>query len=287
MKQTKQRGSGWSIKLALWVNKNFGYITLFILLYPISFIYFIKAHNVRKSLKLYYKRIGVPFTQLKYFTHLRKFAIVTTDRFIAKIDRSTYAINIDEQQAMEDVKDGAIILFSHFGGWSATLEFLKGTSLHVNVVMQEVIKDDIKKVEFDLLKNSKQNNISIIDISKNSTLDVSIKIARALSNKEIVAMMGDRANSVKRSIELPFFGKNAKFNKTPFELAKKANLPIVAFFIIYKKPRVYEIKHILIKSDKSVEKMAMKYVASYEQIVRETPDQWFNLYDFWEESSSK
>lgn len=286
MNKTKQRGSAWSIKLAVWFYKLFGYMPFFILLYPITFVYYIKATNVRKALKLYYKQIDTPFSEWKYFEHLRRFAIVMTDRFISKIDSSSYKLIIDDKKmAIDEIKNGAVILFSHFGGWSVMLELLKDINIKINVVMQEAIKKEIKDVEDSLINasNDKYKNeyVNIIDLSKNSLLDVSMSIANALSNKEIIAMMGDRVNNPKRVVEVPFFGENIKFNKTPFELAQKSKLPLVVYFVFYKKPRVYELKHFTIKPTKDIYDLVRQYAIIYENAVKSAPNQWFNLYDFW------
>jgi predicted LPLAT superfamily acyltransferase len=283
VRETKQRGSGWSIRLALWAYRCFGYWPFFILLYPIAFVYYVKASNVRHALKLYYKQIGVKYTQWRYFTHLRKFAIVMTDRFVSKCDIDAYTIIADKEKIQEYIKEGAIMLLSHFGGWSVALEPLKNTNLHINIIMQEVIKEEIKAIEIDLSKKATQSNVCILDLANTTPLSASIKIAQALANKEIVAMMGDRANNPKHAIKAKFFDALAEFNKTPFELAKKTNLPIIMVFITYIKPRTYEINYINLKPGLSVEKMLEAYIQEYESVIRKAPDQWFNLYDFWGE----
>lgn len=282
MQRTKQRGSGRVIRLALWFYRVFGYFPFFLLLYPITFIYYIKAANVRRALKLYYKQIGVKYTSLRYFEHLRKFAVVMTDRFISKCDPQSYSIIIDKQEAIKQMQEGAIMLFSHFGGWSVTAEFLQETDLHVTVIMKEIIKSDIKAVEAKLCSNTA--NVKIVDLMNTSVVDASVIIAKALLNKEIVTMMGDRADNPKHAIKTEFFGRKAEFNKTPFEISKKSKLPIIVFFSTYVKPRVYKIDFLKIDSEESIENMLKHYTKAYEEIVKKAPDQWFNLYNFWEEN---
>jgi predicted LPLAT superfamily acyltransferase len=282
VQKTKQRGSGRVIRLALWFYRTFGYFSFFILLYPITFIYYIKAANVKRALKLYYKQIGVKYTRWRYFEHLRKFAVVMTDRFISKCDPQSYSIIIDRQEAIKHVKDGAIMIFSHFGGWSVAAEFSQETNLRVTVIMKEVIKSDIKAVEAKLCQNT--TNVKIVDLTQTSVIDASVIIAKAILNKEIIAMMGDRANNPKHAIKAEFFGREAEFNKTPFEISKKSKLPIVVFFSTYIKPRVYKADFLKINPEESIEDMLKQYTKAYEDIIKKNPDQWFNLYDFWAES---
>ncbi|MDR2100666.1 MAG: lysophospholipid acyltransferase family protein [Campylobacteraceae bacterium] len=283
---TKQRGSGWSIRLALWVYKNFGYKTLFVLLYPITFIYYLKAQNTRKALKLYYKKIGIKYTQWRYFEHLRKFAVVMTDRFITKCDPSLYHLIEDRQTLVKELKKGCVLLFSHFGGWSVVPSLLIIDNLKVHIIMQEVIKEDIKVIE-ENLRNNQKTNVHILDLAHISKLESSIKIAEALMEKEVVSMMGDRANNPKHTISVDFFGSLAEFNKTPFEIAQKADVPLMAFFVTYVKARTYKLEYVKIKVNENIENMVEEYAKAYERIIRAAPDQWFNLYDFWKEGALK
>ncbi|MDR0762085.1 MAG: lysophospholipid acyltransferase family protein [Campylobacteraceae bacterium] len=283
---TKQRGSGWSIRLALWFYGCFGYMPFFILLYPITFIYYFKASNVRRALKLYYKKIGIKYTQRRYFEHLRKFAIVMTDRFVTKCDSSKYTLIVENKESIvKEIRKGGVILFSHFGGWSVTPSFFKESDLRINIIMQEAIKEDIKVVEKKLIKT--RENIRVLDLAHTSKLDASIKIAEALLDKEIISMMGDRANNPKHAIMVDFFGSPAEFNKTPFEIALKAEVPIMAFFIIYVKPCVYKLECARLNQSKDIEKTVKEYVQAYENVICRYPNQWFNLYDFWKDEELK
>ncbi|MDR1615336.1 MAG: lysophospholipid acyltransferase family protein [Campylobacteraceae bacterium] len=281
---TKQRGSGWSIRLALWIYSHFGYMTFFVLLYPITFLYYLKASNTRCALKLYYRKIGIKYTQWRYFEHLRKFAVVMTDRFITKCDASPYKLIVDRDNVVKELKEGGVILFSHFGGWSVLPELLKVDDLRVNVIMQEVIKEDIKVIEKEISAGN-QTNVHILDLAHVSKLEASIKIAEALIQKEAVSMMGDRANNLKHAISVDFFGSPAEFNKTPFEIAQKAQVPIRAFFITYVKAHTYKLEYVKIKISENIEDMVKEYAKAYEKVICAAPDQWFNLYDFWKEEA--
>ncbi|MDR2081238.1 MAG: lysophospholipid acyltransferase family protein [Campylobacteraceae bacterium] len=281
---TKQRGSGWSIRLALWVYDCFGYMPFFILLYPITFIYYLKASNTRRALKLYYKKIGVKYTQRRYFEHLRKFAVVMTDRFITKCNPCAYNLIEDRENLIMELRKGGVILFSHFGGWSVVPSLLVVDNLKVNIIMQEVMKEDIKSIE-NRLRATQKTNVHILDLAHVSKLEASIKIAEALMEKEIVSMMGDRANNPKHTISVDFFGSPAEFNKTPFEIAQKAKVPLIAFFITYIKKQTYKLEHVKIKLSSDIEDMVKEYAKAYEKVIRRAPDQWFNLYDFWKEEA--
>lgn len=282
--QTKQRGSGWSISLVFKLYKIFGYHFIYYLMYPVTFFYFLFASNVKKSLKIYYKNIDIKFTNKIYFKHLLIFAICMVDRFISKYDPKSYTFEYDNIDIPTKIlNSGTILLYSHFGGWAASSNSSHVTN-KLNIVMQEILLKDIKKIEDSL---EVTNNINIIDLNQ-GMISVSVQIANALINDEIVAIMADRASNEKSEISCDFFNKNASFNKNPFQIAYKTDKPILVYFIVLIEIQKYKIEYFVINLDKTkteIEaiKIALKkYTKEYENIIKKYPNQWFNFYDFWE-----
>jgi len=284
--KTKQRGSGWSIGAVFSLYKIFGYRFIYILMYPVTFFYFLFASNVKESLKEYYSIIGKPFSNAIYFEHLRIFAICMVDRFITKLTKEEYFFENESKKTMSNLlEEGCIVLHSHYGGWAASANNdTKDILNKVNVVMQEALLESIKDIE-----NSKESeeNLNIIDL-KRGGVAVSIEIANALINNEIVAIMGDRASNKRAEIEMDFFGKKANFNKNPFQIAYKLNKPILVYFVVFISMKKYKIEYIKIELNKDVpEKEAVleamqRYISLYEKILINNPNQWFNFYKFWE-----
>jgi len=283
--KTEQRGSGWSIKLVFTLYKILGYRFIYILMYPVTFFYFLFAPKVKRSLDDYYTIIGKPFSNKIYFEHLRIFAVCMVDRFITKLTDEKYDFNYESKEKMSALlEEGCIVLHSHYGGWAASANNdTKDINNRVNIVMQEALLDSIKDIE-----NSKEleNNLNIIDLNKGG-IAVSVEIANALMNNEIVAIMGDRASNEKGEIEMDFFGKEASFNKNPFQIAYKTNKPILVYFIVFKSMKTYSVEYTKIELDKTVEeKVAVEqamniYINMYENTIRNHPNQWFNFYNFW------
>ncbi|RXI36542.1 lipid A biosynthesis acyltransferase, partial [Arcobacter cloacae] len=110
----------------------------------------------------------------------------------------------------------------HFGGWAASTN-ASHVNNKLNIVMQEVLLEGIKKIEDSL---PVKESINIIDLNK-GTIRVSVEIANALMNNEIVAIMGDRASNKKAEIEIDFFKRKANFNKNPFAIAYKTDKTIL------------------------------------------------------------
>ena len=282
----KQRGSAFSIKLAFTLYKYFGYNFIYYFIYLITAFYFLFATNVKDALKIYYKKQGIPFSSLFYYQHLRMFAITMVDRFISKYDPDSYMFmyeNKDELRKKLNAK--TILLFSHFGGWSSAANKAI-TNNTINIVMQEVMTQGIKDIENSI--PNKKDNLNIIDLNQGA-IKVSIDIANALSNNEVIALMADRASNKKNIHKSDFFNKKGLFNENPFKIAYKTKTPMLMYFVIYKKKQCYEVKVLELEFDYTLkEKDAIKkainnYALSFEEVLKQHPKQWFNFYNFWSE----
>lgn len=284
--KTKQRGSAWSIKLVFNLYKIFGYNFIYYLMYPITFFYFIFATNVKEALKKYYRNMGIEFNNYIYFTHLRYFAICMVDRFISKVSPQSYKFEYENKKELtEYLEKGIILLLSHYGGW-ATASNAPHVNKPINVVMQEVLLEGIKDIENSIEKQNHQ--VNIIDLNEGG-ISCSIKIAQALMNNEVVAIMADRANDEKYNKKMTFFNKSASFNKNPFQIAYKTKKPLLAFFISNIKKQTYFVNHLKIELDfslneqEAIEKAMNEYTNKFEKILKIYPNQWFNFYNFWGE----
>lgn len=283
MNQTKQRGSGWSIKLVFNLYRLFGYKFIYYLMYPVTLFYFFVSANVKSSLKIYYKHLGIPFTNSLYYEHLRIFAVTMVDRFITKVDPQSYEFIYDDSETpLEIFKNATILVQSHFGGWASSSNVSR-TSNTINIVMQEALMDSIKSIEESLEIKS---NISIIDLNK-GPIAVSIAIANALMEDEVVGMMGDRASNDKANMRIEFLGASAKFNKNPFQIAYKMDKPILIYFVLYIGMQKYKIEYVQITMNQNrTESEALNealslYVEKYEDVIKRYPNQWLNFFDFW------
>jgi len=282
--ETKQRGSGWSIGFAIWLYRALGYKTLYYFMYPTAFFYFVVAGNVKEALRDYYEQIDVEFNNRVYYEHLRVFAICLVDRFISKIDPQDYSFTYENMDLPKKIlSSGSLMLHSHFGGWASS-----SSGVHVenkiNIVMQETMLDGIKKIENSM---GQESQLQVIDVNKGA-IHVSVAIANALMNDEVVAIMADRASSTNAELEVPFFNKMAYFNKNPFQVAYKIDKPIIAYFILLVGMQHYKVEYVHIEMDRTkkeseaVEEAVMTYVKKYEELIKQYPNQWFNLYKFWE-----
>jgi predicted LPLAT superfamily acyltransferase len=229
--------------------------------------------------------VGIPFTLGTYFTHLRIFAVCLVDRFISRINPNIYRYSYSNYEELNTLlEEGGILLMSHYGGWAVSSNSAH-TNNKIHIVMKEVILEGIKKIENSLMP-SKQN-ITVIDLA-NSDLSVSIQIANALLEKELVAIMADRINHDKYKVALPFLGQMAYFNKNPFQIAYSSQKNLIAFFVVFTQMNTYKVIHkkiildFSLSKEDTIKKAMQEYVFLYETLLQEHPLQWFNFYNFWE-----
>jgi len=205
------------------------------------------------------------------------------DRFITKADPRSYKFIYDDpDRPLEIFSNATILLLSHFGGWAASSNSSRSSNT-MNIVMQEAMKDSIKTIEDSLDYKDTQK---IIDLNK-GPIAVSISIANALMENEVVAIMGDRASNPNATIKSEFLGEDAYFNKNPFQIAYKMKVPMVAYFVMLTGFQTYKIEFIEInvdsekKADEAIKEAVGLYVQKYEEVIRRYPNQWLNFYDFW------
>ena len=252
-------------------------------MYPVSFFYFVFDSNTKEPLRDYYSRMGLSFNSYTHFHHLRIFAITMVDRFITKVAPQDYTfVDNTDKNDLKVFDTATILLLSHFGGWSASTNTTHSKNM-VNIVMQETMKDGIKEIETEL---GFKSTVNVIDINKGA-IAVSIAIANALMQDEIVAIMGDRALNKSGTTLVKFLGEDAYFNKNPFQIAYKMKKPLVAYFIVLTGIQSYEKILLKIpmdydkKMDIAIDDAMIIYVKKYEELLAQYPEQWLNFYDFW------
>ena len=213
---TIQRGSGWSIRLVFFLYRLFGYGFVYYLMYPVTFFYFLVASNVKIALKDYYQTLGKPFNAWVYFHHLRHFAVCMCDRFISRVAFKDYVFDAgeEEEELMQLLREGCVLLLSHFGGWAAAGNCFREQK--VSVVMQEALLDEIKKIEEAL--PCPNPNLTVIDLARGGAF-ASMEAVSVLLRKEVLAMMADRATKEEYCAQIPFFNKESNFNRNPCYVA--------------------------------------------------------------------
>ena len=124
--------------------------------------------------------------------------------------------------------------------------------------------------------------------------DTMLKVSECLGRGEIVGFLGDRPLRGARVQACDFLGAPAEFPLGPLLIAGTVGAPVVTFFGLYGGAARYEVILEELSEASAVAKDAReawarrrlaRYVERLEHYARRSPYNWFNFYDYWNETS--
>ncbi len=276
----KQYGSGFGHKTILFFYNLLGYKFVSFILNFVVFYYVLFTPSVKKSLQSYYDHLGLELTYRVYFKHIKLFALSIFDRFVSRMKPDELSFERENREAFLSLQEGGIVLLSHIGGWATAAHSMKADIPPMNVVMHEVTRGTINKVENSTQRHN-ETKVKIIDLNQGA-IAANIQIANALMNKEVIAMMADRITDPKKVVDVEFLGSKVQINKNPFDIAYRFKKMIVVAFVILLEEKHYKLVfENIIVDEKSLENLAQEYMDILSKIIRKYPNQWYNFYDFF------
>ncbi len=190
----------------------------------------------------------------------------------------------DKYQKLEEGESGFVILSAHVGCYEAAGYTLTAHNKTFNALVYagetETVMQNRKRI-FDI------HHINMIPIRED--MSHIFAMSNALSDGDIVSIPGDRIFGSPRHISCDFLGRKADFPLGPFALAVQRDVPVIAVNVMKVKPLKYKvyIENLYPEGKNIREKassLAHQYVANLEKTIREYPLQWYNYYEFWNES---
>ncbi|HKQ30137.1 MAG TPA: hypothetical protein VJS66_02530, partial [Burkholderiales bacterium] len=120
-------------------------------------------------------------------------------------------------------------------------------------------------------------------------VDSLITAKERLDRGEVIGILGDRAVSEERFVEVRFFGEQAAFPAGPFITAAVLKVPVVLFFCLYRGGNRYELYFepfadqvtLNRRNPDELQHWMQRYAERLEHYCRLEPYNWFNFYDFW------
>lgn len=194
-------------------------------------------------------------------------------------------------EALERGK-GAICVTPHLGNWEMGGLLFSFRGGRLNVLTLDESDLNTKSYREEMRRRAGIKNI-YIDPKDDSPM-AAIDAVRALKRNEIVAMLGDRAETQK-TMTFDFFGRKTPFPIGVAILSMATGAPVLPVFVVLEKSRKYrgiiecpiffdahgrEDREVVIR--RGMETLIKKFEAYIEKY----PDQWYNFYSYWEEKSS-
>lgn len=289
----KTKGGLTGYKIFVFLLKNFGLNTAYILLFFVAFWFVIFSRKASKS-QYYLFRKRLKFNFFKSIISIYKNSFVFGQILIDKVaimsgmihKFSTEHTNAEVIENMVKYKTGGILVNAHIGSWQIAGQLLERYGGKIYILMVDSENEKIK----NLLSSAEgKNRIEIIPLKEDGSH--LLKIKDVLMNKGILAMHADRFLKDADTIETEFLGEKAKFASGPFHLAAKYGVPIsfaTAFrekkrhyhFIVLKTVNVNYPGNIKKRKEEIYEKSKI-YIKELEKMLKNYPVQWFNFYNFW------
>ncbi|MGD0583270.1 MAG: acyltransferase [Bacteroidales bacterium] len=289
----KTRGGLTGYKIFIRVLKFSGIKTSYVLLRFVVLYYFIFYPRSFKCIFSFYrKRLKFGFFPSVIFVYRNYFALgmVLLDKIAIMAGLNTkFEFDFEGEEflsQMVEKKTGGLLISAHVGNFEMAAFMFKRLNTTVNIIMYDAEHEKVK----DYLSSVIKRNFNVIVIKEDNSHIYELN--KALSEKQIVCIHGDRFLKGSKTMTCDFLGGKAEFPSGPFYLALKYNVPVSFVFAMKRdrnsyhfsatRPEYYNQQGNQILRDKMILSLIVKYTARLEEILRNYPAQWFNYYNFWE-----
>ena len=247
-----------------------------------------------RDITLYFKNRhglkGLRLWRAVWINHYRMMQVVI-DKFAAYGGRK-FKFELEGNEAfrvLENKPDGFILLSSHIGN-SELVGFSLGSSKKKLSAL--VYAGESPTVMENRRRLLEEHNIEMIKVD--NTLDHLYAMNAALANGNIVGMPADRIIGSQKTFSTTFLGTETQFPLGPFATAVQRGVEAVAIFMMKEGTSKYRLivkpigltqneKDTLSRRD-MMNLMGQKFAQVLEGVVSRYPHQWFNYYDFWNET---
>jgi predicted LPLAT superfamily acyltransferase len=268
----------------------FGLRPAYLLLVFVALYYTVKEKAAGRAIRDFRSRLGTKTSFWDLYRHFFSFGTSLIDRYAFLIGKQNLFSfeTVREDLILSAIAEnkGAILLGSHIGNWELAGNLLSDRiKADIYYVMVDAEKNDVRSVSSAALS---RRRITPIPVGDNG-LELVLAVRNALKGNGLVCMLGDRMVGNKGESH-NFLGKDVQFPAGPFVIAASTGAPIIPIVVTKRGLSTYVFKAYApmrfdgvtgANRDKYVFTAMERYVGILEQIVKESPLQWFNFYDFW------
>jgi len=301
-----ERGGTQGLKILFGTYKIFGRRVFTILLYPIMTYFYLTSPRARRASKEYLgrvenllKRDGRRSGQrLNSFKHFIQFGDAILDKTamwaghlspqdIRYVDSGVY------EDLMSDPRSG-VFIGSHLGNLEALRAF-GGIAQRITVNALVFTRHSLKYIKFLEEANPRavEHIIQVDTLGPESITRLKAKIQAG----EWIAMVADRtpASQAGRVVYCDFLGSAAPFPEGPFILAALLECPVYLLFClkingrydVYLEPFADPLELPRQTRHDELQRVVKQFAQRLEQHCLTAPYQWFNFFDFWQNSQRR
>ncbi|MET2985368.1 LpxL/LpxP family acyltransferase [Aureibaculum conchae] len=287
----KSRGTVLGYKIFIFLMIKLGLGSAYFILYFVAFYFLLFSPEGTKS-SYYYFRKRLSYSKLKsvfsVYQSYYKFGQTIIDKVAIRSglrNKFTYDFDgIDKLRELIANKKGGILISAHVGNFEIADFFLKEVDFNaqINIVTTDQEHSDIKEY---LESVSQKSSVKLILIKED--LSHIFDINTALANNELICFTGDRYFQGTRFLEEELLGENAKFPAGPFLLASRLKVPVAFVYVMKETNKHYHLFTRLARAkQRDAQGLLQNYTQSIEWILNQYPLQWFNYFDFWEDTNN-
>lgn len=293
------------IKFVLWIYSVLGQKITKGCLYVIISFYWLFGHRQRKyseeyitQIKKYAHQKQLALPKLSTFRHFLSFSEALLDKLLCWNGQISLShLDIKHNDVDDDLEQGILIIGSHLGNIEvcrALAELSEKRTVHILIQMEQT--EAFNAILQSLNPESQVNLISISEISPQTM----IFLKEVLDQGDIVTILADRLPSNEHhrnnmGLPIEFLGKMAIFPKGPFILSLLLQAP--TFFLMAAKnqnkfdfylhkldlPKAAERKN----RHQNIQDLLEQYIDYLETYTVKYPMQWYNFYNFWQQSDQQ
>lgn len=221
-----------------------------------------------------------------YLNHFR-FGQVIIDRF-AMFAGKRFKLEVKGQELFDELdreEKGFLIISSHVGNYELAGYTLVPKNKTFNALVFAGESEQMMKGRNQMFAGKRINMIPMME-----DLSHIFKINSALADGNIVSIPGDRIFGSPRHVAVDFMGGKANFPLGPFAIAAQRDIKVLAVFVMKTGIHRYHAKVVKLETPEATQRkempvsLATAFAKELETVVREHPEQWFNFFEFWNES---
>lgn len=298
-KRQAERGSQCVIRFMVWLSLLAGRRLSRVVVYGIAAYFFLFGGAARQASKNYLRRaLGRPASPWHGFRHVLCFATVVHDRvYFLKGRFSLFDIQTHgNENFIRDQERGVplLLLGAHLGSFEVLRAMGESTGFQVSMLMYE---ENAAKLNATLAALDPRPAPRIIPLQR---IDAMLTAQQDLAAGRVLGMLADRRLAQEPAASLEFLGTLAAFPRNPFRLASILKCKVYFMVGLYLGGNRYEINFASLadfsgtspdqesRSERDARIVAAQcaYVAALERFTRMAIFNWFNFFDFWNDSQA-
>lgn len=286
------RGNLLGYRIFVSILRSFGPRAAYLLLYFVAFYFvFFSPKSTKFVYRFLRRKINKGF--LPSLIGIYKTYFVFGQTLIDKVAilsgmRNKYTYEFDGRENLQEIvdrKQGGVLISGHLGNWDIAANFLNEINNidEVYVVMMDAEHQQIKSF-LEATQSEKQFNV--IPIKEDGSHI--FKIHQVLSNNKLICIHADRYVEGQKTLAFDFMGEQAKLPIGPFKMAAALKKPFSFVFALKEGKSHYHLFSSPLKNqDCSYKEIMQLFVSDLEKKARTYPYQWFNFYNFWQNTSDE